>query len=234
MSTWDKHVLPHGKLQALAPNLWQVTGSLPHGPLPRNMAVYRFPNKQLLVHSAIALDKPTITDLESLGTPSWLLVPSGLHRLDAAVYKSRYPAMQVICPRAARARVEKVVKVDAVCEDVLPPLGVGCLAPAGLRPGELVYDFALSDGRALVMCDTLFNLRAARGLDMLLLKLLGSAGFFGITRLGRLLKLKDKAAFKAWLIEQAARRDLKVIAVAHGEAITTQTSQALSAAAERL
>src|SRR6476619_4389012 len=105
--TWDKHVLPHGKLQALSENLWQVTGSLPRGNLPRNMIVYRFPNNQLLLHSAIALDKATITELEQLGALTWLLIPSAYHRLDAAVYRARYPAMKVICPHAIRKVVQK-------------------------------------------------------------------------------------------------------------------------------
>lgn len=203
--------------------------------MPRNMIVYRFANRQLLIYSAIALDKPTLTELETLGTPSYLVVPNRFHRLDAGVYKGRFPALQVLCPEAARRAVEKVVPVNASVEAVLPTLGVVCHAPPGVRAGEVVLEFALEKGRALVCCDLLFNLRKFRGWDgWLMRKIGGSVGFFGVTALGKLMLLKDRKAFRGWLERQAARTDLALITVAHGEAITSQPAQALRGAAERL
>ena len=68
--SWESHVLPHGDLTELAPGLWQVSGRLPRGNMPRNMAVYRLPNTGgLLVHSGIALDDRRLKQLEALGRP---------------------------------------------------------------------------------------------------------------------------------------------------------------------
>src|SRR5579872_5131186 len=106
-------VYPHGKLQELTPGLWQVTGSMPSGHIPRNMAVYRMPDGGLLLHSAMCLEEGEMTRLESLGRPSVMIVPNGWHRLDAARYKKRYPGLRVVCPEAAHARVALVVPVDA-------------------------------------------------------------------------------------------------------------------------
>ena len=51
-------------------------------------------------------------EIEAFGTPSVLVVPNGFHRLDAKVFKDRYPAMRVYCPAGDRKKVEQVVKVD--------------------------------------------------------------------------------------------------------------------------
>jgi hypothetical protein len=55
-TTWT--VLPHGKLEALEPNLLTVTGTV-HMPLvdiPRRMTVVRLRDGQLIIYNAIALD----------------------------------------------------------------------------------------------------------------------------------------------------------------------------------
>jgi hypothetical protein len=231
---WEEHVLPHGPLVELVPGLWQVTGSLPRGNMPRNMVLYRLPDGQLLVHGAIALDKPTITDVESLGAPSWLVVPNGWHRLDAAVYCRRYPAMRVVCPGAARKSVAARVPVDALAEDALPRLGILCHVPDGTRPGELVYELPVAGGAALIFTDLLFNLGDLPGLDGWLFRRLGSTGFFGMTRIGRWLNLRDRPRFQAWLRQLARRTDLKAICVGHGTAITSGCAEHLEAAASRL
>jgi len=230
---WDDHVLPHGDLECLTPGLWHVQGTLKHQPLPRAMAVYRMPDGRLWLHSAIALDDARRTELEALGPIGVLLVPSGMHRLDAAVYKERYPEAQVVCPSAARAAVEKVVAIDAVAEDVLDDLGVRCHRPPGLKPDELVYELPLDDGVALVFCDALFNLDELPGCAGRIAGWMGSTGFFGTTFIGRMF-LADKAGWKGWLLDQSNREDVRVIHVAHGEPITRDCSRRLREAGERL
>src|SRR2546422_2881860 len=109
-SQW--HVLPHGPIEPLAAGLWRVTGFTPPGALvPREMVLYRLAGSGLLVHSAVALDAAGIAQLESLGRPEVLVVPNRMHRIDAGLYKRRYPGMRVVCPAAARSIVEEVVAV---------------------------------------------------------------------------------------------------------------------------
>lgn len=235
MDRWAEHVFPHSDVNEVAPGLWQVTGRLPHGNLPRNMVVYRLPKTGgLLIHSGIALDDQRVKQLEALGRPEILIVPNRFHRLDAAVYKGRYPEMQVVCPHAARAYVEQKVKVDAVCEELLPDLGIRVHTPSGMKPGELCYELPVAGGRALIVTDTLFNLPHQKGVDGFLFRILGSTGFFGLTNIGRLLMLKDKKAFKEWLVRLSALPDLKAVCVGHGNPIAQDVSEQLKAAAARL
>ncbi|MCX6111076.1 MAG: hypothetical protein NTZ90_15890 [Proteobacteria bacterium] len=235
MTDWNAHVHPHSDLVEMQRNLWQVTGRLPRGNIPRNMVVYRLPQSGgLLIHSAVALDDQRIKKLEALGQPEILIVPNRMHRLDAAVYKERYPKIRVLCPAAAREHVAKIVAVDASCEDVLPTYGIQIHAPRGIRPGELCYELPVPDGGVLVVTDLLFNLDHQPGLDGFIFRVIGSSGFFGITGIGRLLMLQDRLAFREWLLLMAQRTDLKAICVAHGGAITSDVANALKAAAERL
>lgn len=243
---WESHVLPHSVIEELAPNLWHVTGTLPSSTMvPREMVLYRLADSSLLIHSAIALNEQTMAQLESLGTPKILVVPNRIHRLDANVYKQRYPQLIVVCPAAAKQYVEEVVEVDAIAQSVLPAYNIICHTPAGIRPQELVYELPLPTGKALVFTDILFNLNKSylqqhlsKGefiLQWLGASLIGSSGFFGITGLGKRFFMCDRNAYRQWLATLADNiHDLRVICVAHGSPILTDCNQRLHEAAARL
>ena len=235
MSNWKSHVHPHSKIQLLADNLWSVTGRLPSGPpLPRNMVIFRLGNGDLVLHSPVALDEDGMRELDRLGAVKYLIVPNKMHRLDSGVYKARYPGAKVLAPEAARKAANKKVPVEATCESVLPALGIICHRMSGLKAFELAYEFPLKKGKALVLCDALFNLDNLPGFQGGLLKLMGSTGFFGMSLIGRLFLLKDRTRFRLWLEEQGKRRDLLVLSVGHGDAIIGNVDQMLMEAAARL
>lgn len=50
--------------------------------------------------------------LEVWGQPAYLVVPSDRHRMDAKVWKTRYPAIQVVTPPGARGH-ESALMVSA-------------------------------------------------------------------------------------------------------------------------
>ena len=235
---WSAHVLPHDPIQELAPGLWHVTGTLPVA--PREMVIYKLADSSLLIHSAIALDEAGIAQLESLGTPKIMVVPNRIHRIDARVYKQRYPELLVVTPKVAKPYVEEEVSVDANAEELLPNYGIVCHQPAGIRPQELVYELPLSIGKALVFTDILFNLTESY-LDRymprskLIFRFLGASGYFGITALGKRFFMTDKVAYREWLHTLAdCTPSLCVISVAHGEPITMSCPERLHEAAARL
>lgn len=234
MDEWSAAVYPHGRAESQAENLWLVRGSLPRGPLPRNMVIHRTPSGRLWLHSALAMDAAGMAALEALGEPGWLVVPNGFHRLDAARYKERYPGLRVLAPAAACAAVEKVVAVDGSCEEELPAAGIRCLQPAGVKPGELIYEIPVPGGVALVATDLWFHLPHQPGFGGLILRLMGSSGAFGMTRIGRWMMLQDKAALRRWMLDLAARDDIRTVLVAHGDPLTGDCGSALRQAAERL
>lgn len=231
MSTWN--VPPHGPLTRLAPRLWQVVGEMKNPPLPRAMTLWQMEDGGLLVHSAVNLDLGAMRALEHLGNPKVLVVPNGFHRMDAAAWKARYPELKVVAPAAVKAKVEEVVKMD---EDDAHLPGVTTHELPGCKPDEHAYEVDTGEGKALIFTDALFNLGHRPGFGGFVLRLVGSTGFFGMSRIGRFALLKDKKAWKAWLEAQAARDDIAVVTVAHGEPIVgvAAVKEKLAAAAARL
>jgi hypothetical protein len=234
---WTARVLPHGPLTELAPGLWQATGTLKRNPLPRNMVVWRSPEGGLVVHSPVCLDAPAMKELDALGPVSHLIVPCPMHRMDAPAFAQRYPEARVLAPACAREAADEAVAVHETCEESLLALGVTVHAPAGLSPFELHYELPLEDGsRALVMTDALFNLgpNPPGGFAGFTLKLMGSVGPLGMTRLGRWFLLQNKPAYRAYLEELAQIHRLSVLCVAHGDAVIEEVKAALRAAAARV
>lgn len=243
---WQSHVLSHGAIEELAPNLWHITGTLPsYTMVPREMVLYKLTDGNLLIHSAIALNEPEMLKLESLGKPKILIVPNRIHRLDAALYKQRYPQLIVVCPAAAKPYVEQEVIVDGIAEEILPAYGITCHEPAGIRPQELVYELPLPAGKALIFTDILFNLNKSYFqqnlptgnfvFQWLGTSAIGSSGFFGITGLGRQFFMTDRHAYRQWLESLADRiPNLQVISVAHGNPIVADCDDRLREAAARL
>jgi hypothetical protein len=240
-SEWESHAFAHSPIEELAPNLWHVTGLFPNESMvPREMIIYKLPDSNLLIHSAIALDEPTMTQLESLGKPKIMIIPNPIHKLDARVYKQRYPDLIVVSPAVVKPYAEQVVTVDAIAEEILPQYGIKCHQPAGINPQELVYELPLTTGKALIFTDILFNLTDEYLGKYVpkkkhLIYWIGAAGFFGITFLGKTFFVNDRNAYRQWLETLANNvQPLKVISVAHGEPITNNCTQKLREASARL
>src|SRR5512142_3393143 len=101
---WEVH--PHRPLEKLEENLWRVEGDLPGNNGTRVMTIVKLKDGRLLIHNAIALEEEQMKEIEAFGEPALLVVPNGYHRLDAKVFKKRYPKMKVIAPEGAKKKVE--------------------------------------------------------------------------------------------------------------------------------
>jgi len=233
ITKWNEKVQPHGELIKLDERLWYVTGSLPHGNVPRNMVIYRLSSGGLLIHSVVALNEEYMSQIEALGSLDYMIVPNKYHRLDATLFKEKYENVKVICPSAIRLKVENKVTVDKSVEDVAQEIGIKYHIPTGFRPGELVYELDITKGKALVFCDLVFNMEHYGGLDGWLLRLMGSTGFFGSTWIARL-QMKDKEAIKSLLLNLSELNDLKMIVLSHGKPILDNCKSRLKEAASLL
>src|SRR6187431_575454 len=89
--------------------------------LPRRMTLVRLNSGGLIIFSAIALQEPDMAELEALGRPTYLIVPSVRHRLDAPGYAQRYPNITVVAPRAGAEKIAEVVRVGTTTPDFGDP-----------------------------------------------------------------------------------------------------------------
>jgi hypothetical protein len=212
----DWKVLPHEPIRKLADNLWWVRGTLPGMSLKRTMTVVRLSDGKLLIHSAIAMEPAAQAELEKLGEPSYLIVPNPGHRLDAAAYKRRYPRLRTFAPRGARAKVERIVPVDATSDEFPENDSVRFDALHGIAETEDAMIVSSPDGTSVVLCDSMFNMdRKKDPLGFFFTTILGSAPGPRVSRLAKLVYIKDKAALRADFLRLAELPGLVRVIVAH-------------------
>lgn len=222
-------VLPHGKLTHIDDNILTVTGDI-HMPLmdlPRRMTVVRLSGSRLVVFSAIALDEDEMTELERFGRPTYLVVPSDKHRLDAKIWKKRYPEMRVVAPEGAQAKVREVVTVDTTSPRFDDP-SVRFVTVPGTQSREAALVVVSKGGTTLVLNDIVGNIRNASGVGGWLLRRVGFAGDEArIPGVVKLVMIKDAAALRDQLLQWAEIESLKRILVSHGSPIESNPRKVL-------
>lgn len=229
-------VLPHGKLVQVDDNILTVVGEIqmPLMELPRRMTVVRLADSRLVVYSAIALDEDEMAALEVFGCPAYLIVPSDKHRLDAKIWKDRYPEMQVVAPEGARAKVQETVPVDTVAPLFDDP-NVQFLAVPGTRDREAALVVRTPRGTTLVLNDVVGNIRDAHGFGGWLLHLAGFAGKQAqVPKVVKMAVIEDTNALRTQLLQWAEIDSLRCILVSHGSPIEENPAQVLRELASSL
>ena len=229
-------VLPHGKLSRLDDNLLSVTGDIhmPVADFPRRMTVIRLRSGKLVIYSAIALDEAEMNALEDFGEPAFLIVPNDIHRLDAKIWKDRYPQLSVISPAGVRKKVEAVVPVDSTTADFDDPR-VQYVTVPGTEEHEAALVVKTWSGTTLVVSDLIWNLEDRPGFGGWLFRVMGFTG--GEPRIPTVVELraiKDKNALRDQLEAWARIGDLNRIIVSHGAIVTRDPSGVLVHLAQTL
>jgi hypothetical protein len=229
-------VQPHDRLVGVDERIKTVVGylKLPLARLPRRMTIVRLRDGRLVIYSAIALRDAEMTELERFGRPAFLVVPSDKHRLDARVWKDRYPDMLVVAPRGGGERVADVVLVDSTSPDFGDP-DVRYFVVPGTGENEAALIVKTGGRTTLVLNDLIGNIRSATGLGGWFLRLMGFAGdeprIPGIVK--RLL-IKDPAAVREQLLLWAKDETLQRVLMSHGDIIDAHPRDALMKLAESL
>jgi hypothetical protein len=209
--TWQ--VFPHKPIEKITSNLWRVEGDIPGADGSRVMTIAKRGDGKLVIHNGIALEDELMKEVEAFGEPAELIVPNGFHRLDAKIYKARYPKMKVYCPEGAKKKVAQVVAVDGNYSDARQDEGVKLEHWTGTKDQEGVMTVRSDDGMTIVVNDCINNLPKLGGLFGFLL---APTGRPSVPRLARWMMVKDKAAFRAQVEKIAGDGDLKRVIVSHG------------------
>lgn len=231
----DWTVLPHGPLEQVDDGILTVAGDIPMplGNFPRRMTVVRLAGGRSAIFSAIALPEPEMARIEALGTPAVMIVPNPAHRMDAKIWKARYPAIRVLAPPGARDDVAEVVPVDATA-DILDDPDAEFVVIAGTDERESAMVVRRPDGVTLITNDVIGHVRHPHGLGAhVMARLLG----FGVNgpRIPRTAKgqIKDRPAL-ATQLRSWATPELKRIIVSHGDPITDDPAGVLRKIADGL
>jgi hypothetical protein len=223
-------IFPYAAPVNLAPNLWQLTGSLAI-PVPRNMTIVRDAHGNLVLYSVIALHEDDMRALEALGRPAVMVIPHRRHQMDAPFYKARYPGLRVLAADPTRVHG---VAVDGDLSE-LAAFGIEAYVLPGNTYEDVVMDIPLAEGRALAVCESLGNVSAS-GWIKLLFKALGppGGGPFGVARAVRLREIRNATKLREWLLQQADRTDLRWLLFGHGSPLSADIPNALRRAASQI
>jgi hypothetical protein len=227
-ATWT--VLPHEPVQKLTENLWTVRGTMPNGKFTRVMSVIKLGSGKLVIHNAIALEEPLMAELQAFGEPGYIMVPNGFHRQDARIYKDRFPAAKVLCPRGSIKRVSQVVAVDGDYSQAPADERVRIGYLEGVKDMEGSVQIQSADGATVIFNDIVCNMPRLSGMSGLFLSPTGKAS---VPRFGRLMMLKDKRTAAATLAKLATP-DLRRIVVSHGATITSDAPAVMESVAAGL
>ena len=223
-------VFPHGPVERIDDGILSVASEIrmPLGRFPRRMTVVALTGGRTVVFSPVCLNERAMRDVESLGTPAFMVVPNGFHRLDARPWKKRYPAIKVLCPPGARKRVEEAVPVDATA-DVLADPDVDFVIAGGMGDAEAALVVRRQAGPTLVINDLISNVRHPKGIGANIMARLFGFGVHGprMTREVRWLFVKDKAPLAKQLRAWAEIPGLRRLIVSHGEVIEQAPQEVL-------
>ena len=230
-------VMPHDAPTDVDDGILSVAGEIhmPLGAFPRRMTVVRLRGERTAIYSAIALDEPEMARIEALGRPAILIVPSDGHRMDAKIWKARYPDILVVTPPGARDGVAEAVKVDAT-DDVLDDPDVDFLTVPGTGGHESALVVRRAGGTTIICNDVIGNVAHPKGIGA---QIMGRLAGFGVThpqvpRVVRYKVIDDAAAlasqFESWAADPALRR----IIVSHGDIIEHDPAAVLGALAKDL
>jgi len=232
----DWTVGPHGALQDIDEGLISVSGEIvmPLGRFPRRMTVVRLAAGGSLVWSAIALSEPEMIRLEAFGTPRYLVVPNPGHRLDARLYKERYPEAVVITPEGAVEAVSEAVPVDATT-DVIGDPEVEFVTVAGTDDAESALVIKRLGGTTLITNDIIGHVTKPHGLGANIMARLFDYGMRepSVPRTVRRF-IKQPSALAAQMRKWAELPDLKRIVVSHVDPITEAPADVLLRLADKL
>jgi hypothetical protein len=222
-------IFPYGPPQRLAEDLWQVEGSL-KVPVPRNMTIFRTGGGDLVLYSVIAMHEAGLRALEALGRPAIMVIPHRRHQMDAPFYKARYPALRVLAPEPARVRG---VNVDGGLNE-LEEHGIRAQVLPGNTYEDVVMDMPVSNGRIMVVCESLGNVALAGWLGAVFKVLGPPGGGFGLARAVKLREIRDRPRLRAWFTAQAQRSDVRSLLFGHGAPLTADIPGAFRRAASQV
>lgn len=228
-------VLPHEPLEQLEDNLWRVEGALPNMPLRRVMTIARRRDGGLVIHNGIALEDDAMARIERLGEPRLLIVPNGYHRMDAPAYRRRYPGLRVVCPAGARKKVAAVVDVDLDYGAWPADPDVTVRHLAGVREAEGAMIVRHGEGATVVLNDLVFDMPHVPGFTgWVLHHVTHSSGGPRISRIARMLVIRDRAAVAEELRALADTPGLRRVIVSHHRCIVDAPADVLRSLAASL
>lgn len=215
------------RLSRIGQGAWVADRELVYGRgtrLPLRMVVLAHQPRSLTLYSPVAMDPQTLEALSGLGVVTRIVVPNRFHTLFAGRALDAFPEAVLLVPASNAGLGDRFAhRSQTVCEPIR--LGEGTeLRPVVLRDGLEELVIYHDPAELLVVCDLLFNLHSGSTTQQLAYRLNGIWRRPALSRLQRLLLLRNRreiARFYRW----AMARPFAQISMAHGLLISTRARE---------
>lgn len=225
---WTVH--KPGPIVPFAAKVWLVDDEVPGlKGATRRMTIIRRADGTLVFFNAIPLPDESLSELNRLGKPAALIIPTALHAIDAPAFAHRL-GLTAFAPMVAVPGLSQRLACRAVTELQLDP-GMKLFTVEGFKTKEA----ALVVGDTLLTADLVTNARHGKGLNGFLMKLVGFTDDEPtLPRPVRRRVACDVPAVRGLLLELAAQPGLKRIIPSHGALVSSGAPEVLRAIAEGL
>jgi hypothetical protein len=224
-------VLPHGKLQKLEPELWCVEADLHRWlNVQRRMFIVRLSDGRLVFLNGIPLEEPFMRELEDWGAPSFLIVPTGMHRLDIHAWKQRYPKLYLLTSASFHDKVQKVAPVDGGYDMLPREARFRFIELEGARGEPAVF----VGGTLCFPVDVFMNIPELGGIEGVVFGALGSIGGPRIPPTAKWFVVDDRDALRDAFMKLATDPALEQIVPCHGKIVKLDVRGVLRRAAASL
>jgi hypothetical protein len=157
------------------------------------------------------------------GPPAILLAPNQFHHLGLPEYLDRYPGARAVASERARKRIARksrreIGSIDSIRERL--PTGASVLEPPGLKNGEVWLRVEAPAGVIWMVGDAFFSLpRNGPGALGFFLRATGTTPGLRIGSTFLWFGVREKKAYREWLLAQIAEDTPRTLVTSHGEIV---------------
>ena len=169
-----------------------------------------------------------LDEVERFGPVCALVASNAFHHMGLAQWKARFPQAALFAPAQSIARVQK----QSGLQDIRPLAEAGALTGPRLslidmphyRTGEVLVRIDAARGRVWYVTDVILNMPVLprHPVARLLFGLTRSAPGLRFNNLAPLFMVRDKAALRRWIADEAAQRPPRWLIPAHGDVVDFQ------------
>lgn len=189
----------------------------------RAMILVRLPGGGVLVHSPTWVGPDTFANVQAFGEPRVLFAPNHFHHLFLAQFREKWPSALMVAGKSALLRLKRLGHAAiAPVEDassLLPP-GGRWLECEGTRAGETFLSIAIDGRRTWIVCDAFFNIQRVTGVVGAVMRTLQGAPGLSIGQTFNWLALRDRPAYREWILEVLERERPLSLWLSHGDTVT--------------
>lgn len=221
-------------LKAFADKIWTCETNLKlYGvELGTRMTVVDIDSKgSLFVHSPIRLSSKLKNEIDAIGTVKYVIAPNKWHHLFIGDFKSEYPASKFYCAPGLESKRADFQFDGVINNEQKYPWNQSL--EHKLVFGTPIFNevvFFHSQTKTLILTDLAIHICESESFaSRCILKLLGSYGKFGWSKIEKILYVRNRTDFKN-SIENILQWDIEKILLTHGEPIKSGGKQKLKEA----